>query len=234
VTDIVASKTAAADTKKTALRIVAVSDTHGMERILTDAVPDGDILIHAGDYAHDGGKARHKYEALDKWLAGLPHPVKIIVRGNHDPMGARFPLSKAIYASRATTVVIKGIRVSLAPHGTLQVPFGHVIISHEPPFGTLDEPIKRSKNAGSIALERSVSKAEHKPQLWIFGHIHEGFGAMSTSFTSKASGGVSNTPTTLCVNAANANPGPAHKLVNLPVTIDVQELIPFLEPYTED
>jgi len=39
-----------------ALRIVAVSDTHGYESDLVGGVPDGDVLVHAGDYAGDRGK----------------------------------------------------------------------------------------------------------------------------------------------------------------------------------
>ena len=39
-----------------ALRIVAVSDTHGYESDLIGGVPDGDVLVHAGDYAGDRGR----------------------------------------------------------------------------------------------------------------------------------------------------------------------------------
>jgi predicted phosphodiesterase len=62
------------------LKIVAVSDTHTMG--LRIAVPDGDILIHAGDHTFRGieGEVR---EALD-WLASMPHKHKIFVAGNHD------------------------------------------------------------------------------------------------------------------------------------------------------
>jgi Icc-related predicted phosphoesterase len=204
-----------------AMKIVALSDTHGLERILTDAVPFGDILIHAGDYAKDGGKNREKYQALDLWLSKLPHRHKIVVRGNHDPPGAKFPLSNALYASKPTTVEIEGIKIALAPYGALKAPEGHILVSHVPPYGVLDEPMKKEKHAGSESLLRSVTRMEHKPQLWIFGHIHEAFGAINHPFRM----GGKACADTLCVNAGLANPGRAHSLVNLPVTIEVAEVL---------
>lgn len=164
---------------------------------------------------------------LDEWLATLPHPLKIIVRGNHDPLGGSFPLSKAIYAERATTLSYKGLKLALAPHGTITVPPGNILISHEPPYGVLDQVMgKKKPHVGSHALVRSVQRAEEKPRLWIFGHIHEGFGAIRTTFGAKSLTplklGSPSYSSTLCVNAANANPGPAHSIDNLPIIINVK------------
>ena len=88
------SSTIADSDATVALRIVAVSDTHGMESILSGSVPEGDVLIHAGDFAPDKGKSQRRMKQLDEWLALHPHPVKIVIRGNHDPTQASFPLSK--------------------------------------------------------------------------------------------------------------------------------------------
>ena len=62
------------------VRVVCVSDTHGRHRDVS--VPDGDILVHAGDFTHFGKKC----DALDfnEWLGTLPHPVKVVVNGNHE------------------------------------------------------------------------------------------------------------------------------------------------------
>ncbi|KAF2997582.1 hypothetical protein E8E13_002350 [Curvularia kusanoi] len=62
-----------------ALRIVCISDTHNL--IPTD-VPDGDILIHAGDMTNGGSVA--EIQAQIDWLCSLPHREIVVVAGNHD------------------------------------------------------------------------------------------------------------------------------------------------------
>lgn len=62
------------------MRIVATADTHF--EFSPDQIPDGDVLIHAGDLMYGGGP--------DEWpsrlasLAALPHPTKLYIPGNHD------------------------------------------------------------------------------------------------------------------------------------------------------
>lgn len=60
------------------VRVVCISDTHDQ----TVSVPPGDVLIHAGDMV-DSGLAADIQRQLD-WLKAQPHPVKIVVAGNHD------------------------------------------------------------------------------------------------------------------------------------------------------
>lgn len=61
------------------MRIVCVSDTHLAHDF---KVPDGDILIHAGDLTGRGTFA--EIASAGRWLAGLPHKHKIVIAGNHD------------------------------------------------------------------------------------------------------------------------------------------------------
>jgi len=59
-------------------RFVCISDTHSSRFV----VPPGDVLLHSGDLSSWG-----YFPQLSKtvnWLKGLPHPVKIIIAGNHD------------------------------------------------------------------------------------------------------------------------------------------------------
>jgi hypothetical protein len=58
---------------------VCVSDTHTLKY---DDIPDGDLLIHAGDLTNEGSIPEIQ-QALD-WLASQPHKYKIIIAGNHD------------------------------------------------------------------------------------------------------------------------------------------------------
>lgn len=72
------------------IRVVCISDTHNS----TFEIPDGDILIHAGDLTQHG--SFDEIQAQLKWLFGLPHPHKVIVAGNHDlsldsSFATRFP-----------------------------------------------------------------------------------------------------------------------------------------------
>lgn len=60
------------------IRIVCISDTHNTQ----PWVPDGDILLHAGDLTDKG-----TFEELQTqlhWLNSLPHTRKIVIAGNHD------------------------------------------------------------------------------------------------------------------------------------------------------
>lgn len=61
------------------IRVVCISDTHSLE---CADIPDGDLLIHAGDLTNDGS-VRDIQAAVD-WLRALPHPHKVVVCGNHD------------------------------------------------------------------------------------------------------------------------------------------------------
>lgn len=62
------------------LKIVTVSDTHNMGKEIN--VPDGDILLHAGDHTMRGTQ-KEGIKALE-WLSSLPHKYKIFIAGNHD------------------------------------------------------------------------------------------------------------------------------------------------------
>lgn len=63
------------------IQVVCISDTHNSHHS-QPALPQGDILIHAGDLTHSG-TPNELSDALD-WLSSHPHPVKIFVAGNHD------------------------------------------------------------------------------------------------------------------------------------------------------
>lgn len=61
-------------------RVVCISDTHGQHASL--AVPDGDVLVFAGDACSSGTPG--EWRAFCRWLGGLPHAHKVVVPGNHD------------------------------------------------------------------------------------------------------------------------------------------------------
>ena len=68
------------------VRFVCVSDTHDrchLDKLPdTSWVPDGDVLLHAGDLTYNGelGELRR----ANDWLGALPHETKLVMAGNHD------------------------------------------------------------------------------------------------------------------------------------------------------
>jgi len=61
------------------MRIVALSDTHGYHRKVN--IPDGDVLIHAGDITTNGQLTI--MDDFAQWMKQFPHK-KIVIFGNHD------------------------------------------------------------------------------------------------------------------------------------------------------
>ncbi|SJX62970.1 uncharacterized protein SRS1_13794 [Sporisorium reilianum f. sp. reilianum] len=60
------------------VRFVLISDTHSQ----TTPVPDGDVLLHAGDLTTLGQPDDLKAQV--EWLKTLPHKTKVFTCGNHD------------------------------------------------------------------------------------------------------------------------------------------------------
>jgi len=60
------------------IRLVCISDTHNAQ----PSVPSGDVVIHAGDLTQNG--TTEELQVAVSWIASLPHPIKVVVAGNHD------------------------------------------------------------------------------------------------------------------------------------------------------
>jgi Icc-related predicted phosphoesterase len=178
------------------VKIVAISDTHGRHRRLT--VPQGDVLVHAGDITPSGEvDVVHDFAS---WLAELPHRHKLVIPGNHDhcfdiSKGKFNPGCRQVIEERAhflldSAVTIDGLRFYGSPwcpnlngwafwdrerDRFLDAPTDiDVLITHGPPAGIHDGgPL--SFHSGSAHLARYVRRC-WKLQLHIFGHVHEGYG----------------------------------------------------------
>ena len=81
------------------MKIVLISDTHCMHDRLE--VPDGDVLVHAGDFTWRGRP--QEIDEFNRWLEKLPHKHKLVIAGNHDrmfednPMRAQSLLTNCTY-----------------------------------------------------------------------------------------------------------------------------------------
>eukprot|EP00957_Ditylum_brightwellii_P045030 3416155-Ditylum_brightwellii.AAC.1 len=196
-------------------------------------LPEGDILLHLGDFAVDrGGTARQNaLDRFDRWLSLQPHPVKIVVRGNHDPAQVKFSLSQATYVTRPETMTFGNKTIAIVPYGSSGFSVSKatrssclipstcdILATHEPPHSILDSCLSGDR-AGSRVIRSAVENMKGlPPKLWVCGHIHEGRGSMRHTFGTKHT-----TRETVVINAANANHGRANHLMHGPVVVDVSE-----------
>lgn len=66
------------------MRITLLSDSHNKHHEITNDLPGGDLLIHAGDFMNSGYS---QYEAEDffKWFDKINnYDTKVLIAGNHD------------------------------------------------------------------------------------------------------------------------------------------------------
>lgn len=209
------------------IRIVVISDTHN-RHLKAPSLPDGDVLLHAGDFSVKGSLAELAY--FNDWLGSLPHPQKIVIAGNHDwclqrtPVAARQLLTAATYLED-TGIWIAGLHIWGSPwqpwfhNWAFNLPRGgelaavwrkipdscNVLITHGPPFGILDKVVHGESVGCEDLLSRIKGLKELK--LHVFGHIHEGYGSVSAE-------GVS------FVNASICNV--RYEPCNSPVVIDLE------------
>lgn len=176
------------------MRVVCLSDTHGKHRSIRE-VPNGDVLIHAGDI--QGAGEWQELEDFNEWLGELPHQHKLVIAGNHDkaffchPRQARLALSNAVYLEDEE-IVIEGIRFWGSPWTPVffnwyfmlksgkemsakwnKIPDNtDVLVTHGPPQEYGDRVGYRYAGCPDLADRlQALSLSAH-----IFGHIHEGYG----------------------------------------------------------
>lgn len=183
------------------MRLVLISDTHGYHEELD--IPQGDVLIHAGDLTRRGGV--DEVEEFGRWLTALPHPHKLVIAGNHDwcfqvePTAARRALGEVTYLQDSGTA-IRGLRFWGSPwqpefmNWAFNLPRGgplaekwadipedtDVLITHGPPLGVLDI-VRDGTAAGCEDLSRRLDSV--RPALHVFGHIHEARGSHQAAQT---------------------------------------------------
>lgn len=64
------------------MKIVCISDTHNLHNHQSIVIPDGDVLIHAGDFTRIG--TPKEVQSFLLWFSSLPHKHKLVICGNHD------------------------------------------------------------------------------------------------------------------------------------------------------
>jgi predicted phosphohydrolase len=184
------------------LKITAVSDTHWTDHRLWDLkLPDGDVLIHAGDATFLGRK--EEFLRFFIWFQAQPFDWKLFVPGNHDFMmqhGDDKELKDLLDIHDPGVVILRdtlfhvngisflGLPYSLEyrdwafginPAGMEEVLLPHreedvdVLISHGPPYGIGDKNLE-GEHLGLQPLTDFVR--QQNVMFHVFGHIHEGYG----------------------------------------------------------
>jgi Icc-related predicted phosphoesterase len=185
-----------------------VSDTHGRHKRIEE-VPDGDVLISAGDFT-TRGISRSEIKSFGAWMDKQPHKHKLVIAGNHDFMFERDPrLARNQLKGYDLTylqddaVELDGVKFYGSPwqpefcNWAFNLPRGEallekwkqipddtdVLITHGPPYGILDEaPDFHNRDAMvNCGCNELAKEIFHRvrPKVHIFGHIHEGYGEHS-------------------------------------------------------
>lgn len=191
------------------MRIVCISDTH--ERHNQLAIPEGDVLIHAGDATFQGKV--ETISAFNEWLGTLPHKHKLVIAGNHDWLFQREPTLALSIMSNATYledgwIVLDGVKFYGSPwqptfcNWAFNLPRGeslrakweriprdtNILITHGPPHGIGDDVVRFNNRTGEYIIERVGCEELRKTvdelpdlKLHVFGHIHKGYGQYGLS-----------------------------------------------------
>lgn len=186
------------------MRIVAISDTHSYHNKLV--IPDGDVLVHAGDITFRGEIPI--MASFSDWLKDLPHKRKVVIFGNHELGFAYGPKREtaiqlvkdagADYLENSG-VTIDGVNFWGSPvqpwfhDWEWNYPRGpairaiwdkipedtNVLITHGPPWSILDQAprgVADFENVGCKDLFMRIMEHQFQLKAHIFGHIHNGYG----------------------------------------------------------
>lgn len=188
------------------ITIVCLSDTH--DQIVPD-VPDGDLLIHAGDLT-DPGTVDDIQRQID-WLDSLPHRHKVLIAGNHDSWfdvrsrkpedkrsGRRVDFKGVHYLQNSSVTLDFADGRTLNLYGAADLPAcggDDFAFQYHPPINPWAGRIPlncdvlvthtpprwhRDLGLGCPGLLAEVWRV--KPRLHVFGHVHWGRGQESVYF----------------------------------------------------
>lgn len=187
------------------MKIVAISDTH--ERHQFVHLPEGDILIHAGDSTFKG-----ELTAVSKfahWMGQQPFKHKIVIAGNHElsfadpvqaPIMINFLKEAGCVYLQDSSIEIDGQLFYGSPwqprfyDWAFNVDRGpqiakkwaaipeetNVLITHGPPYGILDGTIRAGSQGCKDLAERIAELKNLKAH--IFGHLHHDGGKLTEEY----------------------------------------------------
>lgn len=185
------------------MKLICIGDTHNKHQEII--VPEGDVVIHVGDFTEAGTKA----ETIDfiNWFSKLPHPHKIFIAGNHDffmekssPETIKKMLPENVFYLEDEGIEIKGIKfwgspvtpgdgawafnrdrgLQIKKHWNKIPDDTRVLITHTPPY-SIKDTLNNKQHIGCEELFKRIKQLQL--QLHIFGHLHNTFGKTRISPT---------------------------------------------------
>lgn len=206
------------------MKFVCISDTHCKHDHIE--VPEGDVLIHAGDSTGRG--SFDDLKNFGEFLSRMSHRYKVVISGNHDfcfqtdRSASKAVLGEAIYL-QDSGIEIEGLKIYGSPWQpwffdwafNLQrgpeikkvwdkIPENtDILITHGPPMGILDKT-RGGDHAGCEELLKAIKRIN--PSYHIFGHIHEGYGVYERGATT-------------FINASTCDVG--YQPINPPIVFDI-------------
>lgn len=192
------------------MRITVISDTHNKHRNITQDLPGGDLLLHAGDLSSMG--KLHEIADFCHWFDGIEnYKRKIFIAGNHDwgfqqdpqKVGDLVKGYKSIEYVQDVSVEHDGVTIFGSPwqpefcNWAFNLPRNgdqlhkkweaipneiDIVITHTPVFGRLDDVDgRRGVHLGCEALCERIEAV--KPKIHVCGHIHSGYGYAFDRYT---------------------------------------------------
>jgi len=177
------------------MKAVIISDTHFRHKELI--IPEGDIIIHSGDFGYNDITSHH---FLD-WFSSLDFKYRILVAGNHDAFFEEAGKKKikemcmeyydTIYLEDEM-IEIEGLKIYGSPWTVLfrdwhfmkkdedleeiwkNIPDDtNILITHGPQKGVLDilSHMGKIEHLGSSTLANRIAQLKDL-KYHIFGHIH--------------------------------------------------------------
>jgi Icc-related predicted phosphoesterase len=211
------------------MRLIFISDTHTLH--LGYTIPEGDVLIHSGDFMNSG-RYESELKSFIDFYSKFPHKHKIVIPGNHDFWAERYPedvkqkfKEKNIHFLIQRSVVIEGIKFYGDPYqpwfydwafnlqrgkqleeNWKKIPEDtDVLITHTPPRGILDKVKGKDGHVGCDDLLNRINELNIK--INAFGHIHEAHGTEEKN-------GVLFVNSSICDERYNP--------VNKPIVVDIE------------
>jgi len=185
------------------MKIVAISDTHGLHQSIS--LPEGDLLIHTGDLSKRGLKT--EVEDFLNWFSAQPHRYKVFIAGNHDFFFEKEDIDdiqklipENIIYLNDSAAMIEGLKIWGSPiqpwfydwafnrqrgadikkHWDLIPADTDILLTHGPAHGILDLTMDY-RNVGCEELLKKIEAV--KPKYHICGHIHEAHGVLEKEET---------------------------------------------------
>lgn len=222
------------------IRFVCISDTHSNQRLI-GKLPEGDVLLHAGDITNKGTMAEVKI--FDAWLGNQPFKHRLVIAGNHDSaLDKKYHdgstknckviedlLTNCTYLN-AKTVIVEGYRIYGRPESPEfhnmafnkrrgkammdcwdDIPDDTDILLTHTPPFMIRDRTVFGTHVGCAQLSKTILDRLPQLKFHLFGHIHEDYGV------AKGTNG-----RTVFINAAICNllNGTNHK----PVVFDLPRL----------